>query len=97
MLFVVARSTAGPSLFAVDAGAPGLTVSEMPAIDPTRPLARLELRRVPAVLIGIEGAGGRLMARALDLATVVAGRGAGAEVPDRCLELGAAHGRCASR
>lgn len=70
VLLVVARSTAGPSLFAVDAAAAGVSVSAMPVIDPTRPLARLQLRQVPAVLIGTEGAGGRLMGRALDLATV---------------------------
>jgi alkylation response protein AidB-like acyl-CoA dehydrogenase len=70
VLLVIARSTAGPSLFAVEASAPGWTVSEMPGIDPTRPLSRLQLHKVPAVLIGIEGAGGRLMGRTLDLATV---------------------------
>ena len=89
ILFVVARSTAGPSLFAVEAAAQGWTVSDMKAIDPTRPLARLKLHRVPAVLIGTEGAGGRLMGRALDLAAVTLAeeqvQGAG-----RCLELGAA-------
>jgi alkylation response protein AidB-like acyl-CoA dehydrogenase len=89
VLFVVARSTAGPSLYAVDAGAPGLTAETMATIDPTRPLARVSLRQVPAVLLGVEGAGGRLMGRVLDLASVslaeeqVAGT-------RRCLEVGAA-------
>jgi len=89
VLFVVARSTAGPSLFAVEAAAPELTVSAMPVIDPTRPLARLRLRQAPAALIGAEGAGGRLMARALDLASVSLAEEqvSGAR---RCLELGAA-------
>jgi alkylation response protein AidB-like acyl-CoA dehydrogenase len=89
VLFVVARSAAGPSLFAVEAAAPGLTVSGMQAIDPTRPLARLELRQVPAVLIGIEGAGGRLMGRVLDLATVSLAEEQ-VKSARRCLELGVA-------
>jgi alkylation response protein AidB-like acyl-CoA dehydrogenase len=70
LLLVIARSTAGPSLFAVDRAAAGLTIAPMPGIDPTRPLARLALSGVPATLVGVEGAGGRLMAHALDLATV---------------------------
>jgi alkylation response protein AidB-like acyl-CoA dehydrogenase len=86
LLLVIARSTAGPSLFAVERAAAGLTVAPMPGIDPTRPLARLALSAVPATLIGVEGAGGRLMAQALDLATVTLAdeqaRGA-----RRCLEL----------
>ena len=88
VLLVVARSTAGPSLFAVEAAAHGWIASDMRPIDPTRPLARLKLRRVPAVLIGTEGAGGRLMGRALDLATVALAEEQvnGAR---RCLELSA--------
>jgi alkylation response protein AidB-like acyl-CoA dehydrogenase len=70
LILVIARSTAGPSLFAVERAAAGLTITPMPGVDPTRPLARLALRGVRATLIGVEGAGGRLMADALDLATV---------------------------
>jgi alkylation response protein AidB-like acyl-CoA dehydrogenase len=89
VLLVVARSTAGPSLFAVEAAAAGLTLSTMPTIDPTRPLSRVRLSGVPAVLLGTEGAGGRSMARTLDLATTWLAeeqvRGT-----RRCLELAAA-------
>jgi alkylation response protein AidB-like acyl-CoA dehydrogenase len=94
MLFVIARSTAGPSLFAVEKAAPGVMVSPMTVIDPTRPLARLQLHQVPATLIGVEGAGGRLMARVLDLATVSL---AEAQVTGarRCLELSVAAARAA--
>jgi alkylation response protein AidB-like acyl-CoA dehydrogenase len=87
VLFVVARSTAGPSLFAVDAAAPGWIARDMKSIDPTRPLARLTLSRVPAVLIGREGAAGRLMGRALDLATVSLAEEQ-VHGAHRCLELG---------
>ncbi|MBJ7336383.1 acyl-CoA dehydrogenase family protein [Mycolicibacterium sp.] len=66
---VIARSTAGPSLFATEGSAPGLTVTPLDVIDPTRPLAQIELSGTPATLLGTEGAGGRLMLRAIDLAT----------------------------
>jgi len=89
LILVIARSTAGPSLFAVESGAAGLTVSTMATIDPSRPLARLQLRDVPATLVGVEGAGGRLMMRALDLATVSLAEEQ-VQGTRRCLELGAA-------
>jgi hypothetical protein len=89
VLFVIARSTAGPSLYAVDSGAPGLVVETMATIDPTRPLARVSLRQVPAVLLGVEGAGGRLMGSALDLASVSLAEEQVAGIR-RCLQLGVA-------
>jgi Acyl-CoA dehydrogenase, middle domain len=91
VLFVIARSTAGPSLFAVEKAAAGVTVSPMRVIDPTRPLARVRLQQVPATLIGADGAGGRLMSRVLDLATVSL---AGEQVQGArlCLELSVARG-----
>lgn len=65
---VIARSTAGPSLFAVENPASGLTVTSLDVIDSTRPLSQLDLSETPAVLLGTEGAGGRLMLKAIDLA-----------------------------
>jgi alkylation response protein AidB-like acyl-CoA dehydrogenase len=87
VLLVVARSTAGPSLFAVEAAAPGWIARDMRSIDPTRPLGRLTLHRVPAALIGTEGAAGRLMGRSLDLASVSLGEEQ-VQGARRCLELG---------
>ena len=69
VIFVIARSIAGPSLFAVAKSAPGVTVTPLDVIDPTRPLSQIDLADTPAVLLGAEGAGGRLMMRAIDLAT----------------------------
>lgn len=69
MIFVIARSTAGPSLFAVAKSAPGVEVTALDVIDPTRPLSQIKLADSPAALLGAEGAGGRLMMRAIDLAT----------------------------
>lgn len=90
LLLVIARTTAGPSLFAVERGAPGLTAEPMETLDATRAMARLRLEDVPAVLVGTDGAGGRLMARMLDLgsAALAAEQTGGAE---RCLESSTAY------
>ena len=95
VLLVIARSTAGPSLFAVDGSADGVDVSPMAVIDPTRPLSRLRLDRVPATLIGGEGAGGRLMGRVLDLATVSLAEEQVAGIR-KCLELSVAAAKAIS-
>jgi hypothetical protein len=52
VMFVIARSTAGPSLFAVPKSAPGVTVTPLDVVDSTRPLAQIELADTPAVLPG---------------------------------------------
>ncbi len=92
LVLVVARSTAGPTLFAVDRGAPGLHAEPMTTLDPTRAMATLTFDRVPAVLIGAEGQAGRLMSRVLDLACVAlaAEQAGGAR---RCLEMSAGYAR----
>jgi len=92
LLLVVARSTAGPSFFAVDRGAPGLSVRPMTTLDATRAMTALTLDAVPATLVGTEGAAGRGMARVLDLASVAlaAEQAGGAR---RCLEESAGYAR----
>jgi alkylation response protein AidB-like acyl-CoA dehydrogenase len=92
LVLVVARSTAGPALFAVQSGAPGLRAAPMTTLDPTRPMATLTLEQVPAVLVGAEGQAGRLMTRVLDLACVAlaAEQAGGAR---RCLEMSAGYAR----
>ncbi len=92
LVLVVARSTAGPGLFAVDRGAPGLHAEPMTTLDPTRPMAALTFDQVPAVLVGAEGQAGRLMSRVLDLACVAlaAEQAGGAR---RCLEMSAGYAR----
>jgi alkylation response protein AidB-like acyl-CoA dehydrogenase len=92
LVLVVARSTAGPALFAVRRGAPGLRATPMTTLDPTRPMAVLTFDRAPAVLIGAEGQGGRLMSRVLDRACVaLAAEQAGGI--RRCLEMSAGYAR----
>ena len=48
VLLVMARSIAGPSLFAVERSAPGLQVTPLSVIDETRPLYGVELADTPA-------------------------------------------------
>jgi alkylation response protein AidB-like acyl-CoA dehydrogenase len=67
--FVIARSIAGPSLFAVEHFAPGLQLTALDVIDPSRPLHRVEFVETPATLVSAEGQGGRLMMAVIDLAT----------------------------
>lgn len=69
VIFVVARSLAGPSLFAVDADAPGLQVVGHDVVDQTRPLYQVRLADTPATLVSTEGGGGHLMMAAIDSAT----------------------------
>jgi alkylation response protein AidB-like acyl-CoA dehydrogenase len=92
LILVVARSTAGPALFAVDRGAPGLRAEPMTTLDPTRAMAVLTFDQVPAVLIGHEGQGGRVLSLVLDLACVAlaAEQAGGAR---RCLEMSADYAR----
>jgi alkylation response protein AidB-like acyl-CoA dehydrogenase len=64
----------------------------MTTLDPTRAMAVLTFDQVPAVLIGADGQGGRLMSRVLDLACVAlaAEQAGGAR---RCLEMSAGYAR----
>jgi alkylation response protein AidB-like acyl-CoA dehydrogenase len=89
--FVIARSIAGPSLFAVDRSAPGLRVVALDVIDKTRPLCQVEFADTPAKLLGAEGAGGRLMMTVIDLATTaLAGEQVG--LVEKAMDLLAAAG-----
>jgi alkylation response protein AidB-like acyl-CoA dehydrogenase len=70
LILVVARTGQTLSLFAVPAGAPGLTRTPLPTLDQTRKLARLEFAAVHATLIGSAGDGERVLARVLDVAAI---------------------------
>jgi alkylation response protein AidB-like acyl-CoA dehydrogenase len=70
LLLVVARTPAGVSVFAVESGAPGLTVQPLATMDQTRKQARVLLNATPARLVGAEGAGWAAVSRMLDLAAV---------------------------
>ncbi|WP_333736694.1 acyl-CoA dehydrogenase family protein [Streptomyces sp. IBSBF 2806] len=92
LVLVVARTVAGPTLFAVQRDAAGLAAEPMETLDATRAMARLTLHAVPATLVGAQGAGGRIMAKVLDIASVglAAEQAGGAR---RCLETSADHAR----
>src|SRR6201985_1660363 len=61
LVYVLAATDAGPAVFAVDAGAPGLTVTPLTTVDPTRKQCRLQFVDTPARLIGRPGAGAELV------------------------------------
>ena len=70
LIIVAARSGSGTSLYAVDGGASGLTKTSLSTMDQTRKQAKLELKDVPAKLIGTEGQGWSVLEKVLDLAAV---------------------------
>jgi alkylation response protein AidB-like acyl-CoA dehydrogenase len=70
VVLVVARTEAGPSVFAVGSGAAGLAADLSSTMDKTRKLARLTFDATPAWLIGVEGQADGPVARMLDLAAI---------------------------
>jgi alkylation response protein AidB-like acyl-CoA dehydrogenase len=70
LIVVFARTTAGPTLFAVEASDDGVSVDAMDVVDATRPLGVLHLRDAPAHLIGRDGGAGIVLSRLLDRGTV---------------------------
>ncbi|HEY4794666.1 MAG TPA: acyl-CoA dehydrogenase family protein, partial [Mycobacterium sp.] len=66
LLYVLAATDGGPAVFAVDAGAPGLAVTPLTTVDPTRKQCRLQFVDTPARLIGQPGAGVGVFNAALD-------------------------------
>jgi alkylation response protein AidB-like acyl-CoA dehydrogenase len=70
LLYVLAGTDAGPAVFAVDAGAPGLDVTPLTTVDLTRKQCRLQLVDTPARLVGRLGAGVEAFTAALDRSAV---------------------------
>ena len=71
VFLVVGRTGRGLSLFAVQAGAPGLNRAQLETLDLTRKQVRLSFDGTPARLIGVDGAGQSILERTLDLAAVL--------------------------
>ena len=86
LVLLVAQSDDGPTLFAVDGGARGLSRRPLQTIDMTRKQAALELAGVPARRVGSAGAAARIVEKTLQLATVAlaAEQVGGAQ---RCLDM----------
>jgi alkylation response protein AidB-like acyl-CoA dehydrogenase len=70
---VVAKGERGPVLALVDLSGSGVTRTPIESFDPSRSLARLELRDAPAELLGPAAGGEALVERLLDRAAVVIG------------------------
>jgi alkylation response protein AidB-like acyl-CoA dehydrogenase len=75
LLVVVARmpdtsGESGLSFFVVEPDAPGVTRTPLTTLDPTRKQARIELKGVPARLLGDAGAGAMPLAQTLDHAAI---------------------------
>ncbi len=68
--YVVAQSPSGVGVFAVERGAPGMTVSPLNTVDQTRRLGRITLADTPARLVGAPAAGAQAIEQALDRAAV---------------------------
>ena len=92
LLLVVARTAAGPSLFAVDPAAPGVTREPMGTLDATRKQSRLVFEATPARLIGEDGAAAAPLAATMDLAAaaLAAEQAGGAR---RVLEMAVAYAK----
>jgi alkylation response protein AidB-like acyl-CoA dehydrogenase len=70
VVLVAARTPSGPSLFLIEAGAPGVRLRPTETIDLTRRVGEVELRDVAVgrdALVGREGEGANPLARLLDL------------------------------
>ncbi|SEF57282.1 acyl-CoA dehydrogenase [Thermomonospora echinospora] len=91
LVLVPARTDAGPAVFAVEAGAPGLAVTPLVTLDPTRKQATLVFDGAPARRLGT-GDAAAAIGRAFDVArAMLAGEQAGGA--GRCLELVVEHAR----
>jgi len=92
LILVSANTDAGLSLFAVEGTAPGLTRAELPALDQTRKLGRLEFTGAPARLIGSPGDAAGVLDRTLDIAAIAlaAEQLGGAQ---RVLDMAVAYGK----
>ncbi len=71
VVLVVARADDGLGLFAVAAGTPGLATTRLEALDPTRRLARVDLKNCRGRRIGPPGDATAFLRRAIDVANVV--------------------------
>jgi alkylation response protein AidB-like acyl-CoA dehydrogenase len=87
LIVVAAHVDGAPALFAVDAGATGLTRTALPTLDQTRRQARVEFAATPARLLGTPGEpAARAIERVLALAEIaVAAESVGGA--SRCLDL----------
>lgn len=70
LLLVFAATDAGPGLFAVEGGVPGVERTPLDTLDPTRRQARIDFDQAPAVRVGPTGDATAYLCTVLDLAVV---------------------------
>jgi alkylation response protein AidB-like acyl-CoA dehydrogenase len=70
LVLVLARAAEGPTLFAVEGGAEGLTRTALPVLDGTRRMSRLQFAAVPGRIVGVAGEAEPVIARLLQAAAV---------------------------
>ena len=70
LFLVAATAPGGVSIFAVESGAPGLSVEAIPTLDQTRKMAVVSFSGTPARLVGAEGGGEAVLTTTMDLAAV---------------------------
>jgi len=68
LVLLIADGELGPTVFAVDRGASGLTIMSLITMDPTRRQANMALHDTPARLVGAPGAALSIIPKLLDLA-----------------------------
>jgi alkylation response protein AidB-like acyl-CoA dehydrogenase len=86
LILVTAQASHGPSLFAVEVPANGLTRRSLQTLDMTRKLAALEFTSTPARLIADEGAAAGILETTLHLAAIaLAAEQVGAA--QKCLDM----------
>ncbi len=92
LILVAASSGDGPALFAVDAGAPGLSRQAMQTLDMTRRQAVLTFRQAPGRLVGQPGAAAEIVAQAIrgGVLALAAEQVGGAQ---RCLDMAMAYAK----
>ncbi|NYJ08710.1 acyl-CoA dehydrogenase family protein [Petropleomorpha daqingensis] len=71
LVLVAAQGERGPSLYAVEPAADGLTAQRLDPLDLTRPLARLHLSDTPARLVGEDGGAGEVLERVRRTASIL--------------------------
>ncbi|WP_433249440.1 acyl-CoA dehydrogenase family protein [Actinomadura nitritigenes] len=71
VLLVLAEGPEGPTMLAVETGAPGVRIGPLPALDQTRGLARIDLADAPATPVSDPGRGRDVLSAALAHADVV--------------------------
>lgn len=70
LVLVVARTDAGPGLFAVGSDAAGVNRSRLDALDLTRRLGRIDLDGAPGTRVGPDGDATAFLRKVLDLAVI---------------------------